>query len=138
MLQRCCFSSSGSSHYSARTSPVRVRPRRSLSSRSAAGNRAEATESAMEVTGLKSMSCWKGHGKAVGALWEVGHPPPWESGSETGPLHKRLVSGYFGRGVVSRGLIVQHLPHPQPHGAISLCWGWGMGSFHMADAAPLY
>lgn len=48
VLQRCCFSSSGSSHYSARTSPVRVRPRRSLSSRSAAGNRAEATESAME------------------------------------------------------------------------------------------
>uniref|UniRef100_A0A8I3WHE1 Heterogeneous nuclear ribonucleoproteins A2/B1 n=43 Tax=Boreoeutheria TaxID=1437010 RepID=A0A8I3WHE1_CALJA len=43
-------SSSGSSHYSARTSPVRVRPRRSLSSRSAAGNRAEATESAMEKT----------------------------------------------------------------------------------------
>lgn len=38
----------GSFHYSARTSPVRVRPRRSLSSRSAAGNRAEATESAME------------------------------------------------------------------------------------------
>lgn len=59
-VRRCssqsCFSSSGSSHYSARTSPVRVRPRRSLSSRSAAGNRAEATESAMEVTGLKSMS----------------------------------------------------------------------------------
>ena len=48
MLQRCCFSSSGSSLYSARASPVRVRPRRSLSSRAAAGNRAEATESAME------------------------------------------------------------------------------------------
>ena len=40
--------SGGSSRYSARASPVRVRPRRSLSSRSAAGNRAEATESAME------------------------------------------------------------------------------------------
>ena len=115
-----------------------VPPRRALSSRSAAGNWTEATESAMEVTGLKSMSCWKGHGEAVGALLEVGHPPPWESGSEIGPLHKRLVSGYFWRGVVSRGLIVQHLPHPQPHGAISLWWGWGMGSFHMADAAPLY
>ena len=77
---------------------VRVRPQRSLSSRSAAGNRAEATESAMEVTGLKSMSCWKGHGEAVGSLLEVGHPPPWESGSEIGPLQKRLVSVFLERG----------------------------------------
>ncbi|KAG8514748.1 Heterogeneous nuclear ribonucleoproteins A2/B1, partial [Galemys pyrenaicus] len=88
-----------SSHYSARTSPVRVRPRRSLSSRSAAGNRAEATESAMEVTGLKSMSYWRGHGEAVGASVEVGRPPPWERGSERGPLRKRLVSGWLRRGV---------------------------------------
>uniref|UniRef100_A0A8C6FWR6 RRM domain-containing protein n=1 Tax=Moschus moschiferus TaxID=68415 RepID=A0A8C6FWR6_MOSMO len=46
----CCFSSSGSPHYSARTSPVHVRPQRWLSSRSAAGNRAETTESALEKT----------------------------------------------------------------------------------------
>lgn len=39
--------------------------------------------------------------------------------------------------VVSGGLFVQHLPHPEPPGAISLCWGWGMGTFHMAAAAPL-
>lgn len=116
-----------------------MRPRRSLSSRSAAGNRAEATESAMEVTGLKSMSSWRGHGAAVGAFVEAGPPVSRESGRGTGPLEKRLVPGHGRRGALGRGLCVQHVPHPsasrrhfpwlgvgdgdRPHGGRSLALG---------------
>lgn len=115
-LRPCCFSSGGSSHYSARTSPARVRPRRSLSSRSAAGNRAEATESAMEVTGLKSMSCWK---RAWPGRWRhCGRPAPTrlagESGRGAGPPQERWVpeGGRGGGASAEGGLCVQRSPHP--------------------------
>lgn len=61
---------------------MRARPRRSFSSRLATGNRAEATESAMEVTGLKSMSSWKGHGEAESAAEEAGHRLRWRTGGQ--------------------------------------------------------
>lgn len=43
----------------------------------------------------------------------------------------------YERGLDRRPERTNKLPHPRPPGAISLHWGWGMGSFHMADAAPL-
>lgn len=94
---------------------MRARPRRSFSSRSAAGNRAEATESAMEVTGLKSMSSWKGHGEAEGAAAEAGHPPLRADGRVSGGKAAARVAvglGDSGDGLLAEARLSERLPRP--------------------------
>lgn len=90
----------------------------------------------MEVTGLKSMSYWKGHGEAVGASLEVGHPPRGRAAVKSGHFRSGWVWGVFDE-LFAEACLYSTFPTLQPPGAISLGWGWGMGIFHMAGAAQV-
>lgn len=91
----------------------------------------------MEVTGLKSMSYWKGHGEAVGASVEVGYPSRGRAALKLGHFRSGWFRDISEEGAFAEACLYGTFPTLQPPGAISLCWGWGMGISHMADAAPL-
>lgn len=58
----------------------------------------------MEVTGLKSMSYWKGHGEAVSASMEVGPPARGRAAVRWGLFRSGWFPGRLGEGPGGRGV----------------------------------
>lgn len=67
---------------------------------------------------------------------EVGHPSRGRAAVKLGQFRSGWAWDIFDE-LFAEACLYSTFPTLQPPGAISLCWGWGMGTFHMADAAQV-